>query len=369
MKNLETIVQNINLNKKIKIRLNSTTNNFGVFLDYTKNKVRERVFLNILISKSPKPTKQDMEQLYRAELIRDKKEIELFSNEAGFILQNKTSQADFIKYFEQAAEKKMLTSYHGSIKQLGLFLKQMKLPKTLPFRNIDNTFCVNFRDFLVDAVANPTAKTYLAVFKTTLNQAKTEGLIPDNPCNNIAIKLEEHKRGFLNEEELSKFINSETTDIEVKNAFIFSAQTSLRLGDIRALKFSDINNGFIYFKQQKTKGLLNIKISHLAQQIVEEQKAMNPNSEFVFELQKSRTCINNKLNKMAKSVGITKDVHFHMVRHTFATLALTKGVDIYTVSKYMGHNSVSTTEIYSNLVDHKINEVAEKINVDGKILD
>ena len=125
-----------------------------------------------------------------------------------------------------------------------------------------------------------------------------------------------------------------------------------------------INNCYVYFKQLKTKGLLHIKISNLAQKIIEEQKNKHPESEFVFLLQNSRTCINDKLNVIGDSVGIKKHLHFHMARHTFATSALTNGVDIYSVSKYMGHNSVKTTEIYSNLVNQKMNEVADKINID-----
>lgn len=359
------LVEELNRNKRIKLRLNKTAQHQGVLLDYSRNGVRERVFINVLLSLDECPSKLDKEQLYRADLIRNKKELELFSNAPGFVLQTRSSNADFIEYFKYVQKLNGLSSYLGSIKQLQEFLKSSNLPSELSFKKIDKNFCNKFRDYLIKVVANPTARTYLGVFRATLNKAKAENLIHENPCSGISIKLEAQKRGFLTEEELTAFINaSSTIDREVQNAFIFSAQTSLRLGDLRALKFSDIKNGYLYFKQQKTKGLLHIKISNLAQKIIVEQRKRHPKTEFVFELQKSRTSINDKLDKIGKSVSITKDLHIHMARHTFATLALTKGVDIYTVSKYMGHTSVATTEIYSNLVDQKMNEVADKINVE-----
>jgi site-specific recombinase XerD len=72
--------------------------------------------------------------------------------------------------------------------------------------------------------------------------------------------------------------------------------------------------------------------------------------------------INGKLE--TEQAGIKKHIHFHVSRHSWATLALTRGVDIYTVSKIMGHSSVAITEIYANLINKKRDEVADIINLE-----
>lgn len=65
---------------------------------------------------------------------------------------------------------------------------------------------------------------------------------------------------------------------------------------------------------------------------------------------------------MAKRAGIEKTITFHCSRHTFATMTLTAGGDIYTTSKLLGHTSVLTTEIYADVVMEKKTEAIQKLN-------
>ena len=62
--------------------------------------------------------------------------------------------------------------------------------------------------------------------------------------------------------------------------------------------------------------------------------------------------------------GITKNITFHCARHTYATLQLTLGTDIYTVSKLLGHKELRTTQIYAKVIDDKKKEAANKIKLD-----
>ena len=59
-----------------------------------------------------------------------------------------------------------------------------------------------------------------------------------------------------------------------------------------------------------------------------------------------------------------KHFTFHGFRHTFATLQLTSGTDIYTVSKLLGHKNVKTTEVYVRIVNELTKEPSEKIKLD-----
>ncbi|WP_420493249.1 tyrosine-type recombinase/integrase [Segatella copri] len=65
---------------------------------------------------------------------------------------------------------------------------------------------------------------------------------------------------------------------------------------------------------------------------------------------------------MGRIVGITKQISFHTARHTFVTMMLTLGADIYTTSKLLGHSRISTTEIYAKIIDKKKDEAMNLID-------
>ena len=73
--------------------------------------------------------------------------------------------------------------------------------------------------------------------------------------------------------------------------------------------------------------------------------------------------MNNDLRYWAASAGISKHITFHSARHTFATLQLTLGTDIYTVSKMLGHRELTTTQIYAKIIDEKKVEAVNRIKL------
>ena len=73
--------------------------------------------------------------------------------------------------------------------------------------------------------------------------------------------------------------------------------------------------------------------------------------------------IQEPLKEWLKEAGIKKHITFHCFRHTYATLQIAAGTDIYTVSKMLTHKNVSTTQIYADLVDAKKRESANKISL------
>ena len=63
--------------------------------------------------------------------------------------------------------------------------------------------------------------------------------------------------------------------------------------------------------------------------------------------------IERNLTKWMQNAKITKHITYHCSRHSFATMMLTLGADIYTTSKLLGHANVNTTSIYAKIVDQK----------------
>lgn len=84
----------------------------------------------------------------------------------------------------------------------------------------------------------------------------------------------------------------------------------------------------------------------------------------IFEGLQDPSWISRPIAKWIEAAGITKHITFHCFRHTYATLQLTLGTDIYTVSKMLGHKKVTTTQIYAKIVDEKKEAAADAIKID-----
>jgi integrase len=88
--------------------------------------------------------------------------------------------------------------------------------------------------------------------------------------------------------------------------------------------------------------------------------------QLVFEDLPDPSWISGPLKRWIKSAGITRNITFHCFRHTYATLQLAGGTDIYTVSKMLGHTNVKTTQIYAKVVDEKKQKATEAIKINIK---
>jgi integrase len=140
----------------------------------------------------------------------------------------------------------------------------------------------------------------------------------------------------------------------------------LRFSDIQKLvwsevQYSELEGYYLRFTQQKTKGVEVLPISEQAFKLLGERKEQNVK---VFEGLIYSAYMNVQLKQWLLKAGITKDITFHCFRHTFATLQLLHGTDIYTVSKMLGHRDLKTTQIYAKIVDEKKREAANRIKLD-----
>ena len=84
----------------------------------------------------------------------------------------------------------------------------------------------------------------------------------------------------------------------------------------------------------------------------------------MFEGLKYSAYLNKLLRNWIQSAGITKHITFHCFRHTYATLQLFNGTDIYTVSKMLGHKDLKTTQVYIKIVDAAKREATNRITID-----
>ena len=279
---------------------------------------------------------------------------------------------DWIKEFEELQRRRGVKSL-GATKRFYVSVQDFGRNPTL--KDIDKSFCLAYIDFLRNYTKKDgtdySVKSKFDMFEclnNAINTAIQQEILTANPVNKIdrseRIRRKESQRDFLTIDEVKRLIATPCDNPTVKQAYLFACSCGLRLGDVLNLKWKDIfedkgtwRASILMLKSQRP---LYIPLGEQARKWMPEQGEDGPN-EKVFKL--NRQTINENLQSWAKAAGITnKKVTFHTSRHTFATMLLTLGADIYTVSKLLGHTSVKTTQIYAKIIDQKKDDAVSLVD-------
>ena len=336
----------------------------------TERKTR-REYLGIYLKKTPK-TLQDrldnQEKLRIAEGIRSQREISILKDQYGFV-DKATAKMDFLAWYRAQVEKNnknwafaynYFSDYVGGQCTMG---------------EITIDLCKGFREYLLNArqqkhknkpLSQNSASGYYSTFRALLNIAYRDHLITENINDYLeAIEDTETRRDYLTLEELQRLADTPCPIAVLKNASLFSCLTGLRISDILALKWENIEQypdggACLRLKTEKTDTETTLPISAEALELCGK-----PGKGTVFRgLTPQMT--HYRLQQWIQAAGIEKHITFHCFRHTNATLLLDQGTDIYTVSKMLTHRNVSTTQIYTEVMDKKKREAAESITLKKK---
>jgi integrase len=244
--------------------------------------------------------------------------------------------------------------------------------KELTFADVTEKFCNGFKEYLITAVSinndilllKNSASSYFCKFKTVLRRAYKDGCLPIYLNDKIgSIGTDETRRNYLTIDELNKLVKAECSDQILKRAALFSALTGLRYSDIEKLTWKEVEligeDYILNFTQRKTGGVETLPISKQAAALLGGRDQVTPFAGLRYNAHR-----NILLKNWITSVGITKKITFHCFRHTYATLQLDAGTDIYTVSKMLGHRDLKTTQIYAKVVNKAKREAAERITLD-----
>ena len=297
--------------------------------------------------------------------------------EAELAVQNQRQQIDFIEYFLKVSKDRHRNGSQSIIvkwNRVGELLKLFTNNQPLPFSQINLSKAEEIRRFMLTApcggnkkgtVSHNTAATYYSIFKAGLKQAFIDGyLTVDISAKIKGIQDQESRREHLSVEELNILVETPCDRPILKRAALFSALTGVRHCDIQKLKWKEIQvvgeQVRLNFTQQKTKGVEYMPISEQAYQLCGEP---GKPEQLVFEDLPDPSWISGPLKRWIKSAGITRNITFHCFRHTYATLQLAGGTDIYTVSKMLGHTNVKTTQIYAKVVDEKKQKATKAIKI------
>ena len=404
--------QTVKLKELVRIRFKQLSNgNQSIYLEYYTGDVirkenyvggkRKYEFLKLYLI--PERTREDKAKneatLALAKAIQSRRIVEVQNDAHGFQNTNK-SRVNLLDYLEnigkQSAEqgsRNYARTVLNTVRALRLFRGDY-----IAFRDVDKEFLSEFTDYLRQMpkaskygvlktggrLSNNSVVSYYGTLRTAINRAYKEGIITVNPTKEFdfasKVRQEPSRREYLTLDELKTLINTECRHEIVKRAFLFSCLCGLRVSDIRKLRWCDLQRSSgrvrIEITMQKTKEPLYLPISDEALKWLPERSEAN-GSDFIFPLTHEGT-VNDTLQHWAKvagitkhisfhvagvtilrsgnRAGITKHISFHVARHTHATMMLTLGADLYTVSKLLGHKNIATTQIYAKIVDKKKEE-------------
>ena len=326
-----------------------------------------------------KPTKAqkklNAEAMEAAKVIRSKMLVDLAyeNNDLSGLSKKDKSDVDFIEYFRQQTDKRYESmNNYGNWDSVHKHLLAF-CPNGVPINQVDPKWLEDFKYYLKHTaktksnqpLSQNTLHSYFNKVKACLRTALREELILRNPTERVqGFKQGETKREFLTLEELKRVAKAECEIPQLKTAFMFSALTGMRWSDINKLTWSEIeysdqdDHWRIKFRQKKTQGIETLPIPKQARELLGEKG--NPEDR-VFMGLKYSAWHNLKLQQWVMRAGISKSITFHCARHTYATLQLTNGTDIYTVSKMLGHRELKTTQVYAQIIDQKKVEATNAI--------
>ena len=251
-------------------------------------------------------------------------------------VRNRNYVADFIKAHYKRKDISMLELVPDFIKEFSIYL--------MTERNLKQA----------------TAWMACMQLKGVIIRAHNNGLIPRNPFANFHMLPNIEERAYLTETELKelmthKFDNDNLTFC--RDVFVFASMTALSFVDIKELttdQIVDVNGEkWIVSKRHKTKVPFQVKLLPIPLEIIDRYRHIRTDNHVFGTCNYWSMC--KQLKTVIKECGIEKPISWHCARHGFATMALTNGMPIESVSRILGHTNITTTQIYAKITTEKLN--------------
>lgn len=196
--------------------------------------------------------------------------------------------------------------------------------------------------------------------KGIVTRAHDNGLLTRNPFAQFHISTNVAERAYLTEEELKTLMTHTFEDASLaycRDLFVFASLTAMSFVDMKELTSDNIRiiNGekWIVSHRHKTKVPFLVKLLDIPQQVIERYSSESADNHIFPNLNYWAMC--KLLKRVIALCGIQKPISWHCARHSFATLALSNGMPIESVSRILGHTKISTTQIYAKITTDKLN--------------
>lgn len=288
----------------------------------------------------------------------------LFTDWMAGVMQTKARNGQSLKRAE---------TFAAALRHLTTFLAGRRVR----LHEVDKPLLIDFIHYLRTTTnrrggtLNPSsAGVYFAAVVSTLQQACCDGLIDENPARRLSAEERKvlaspgprHTHLTIDEIKALQAVGHRRGK-DTLAAFLFACFTGLRFSDVATLRHTDIKTEgerrYIDKTMVKTRRHIVIPLSASAERWLPQSQ--DPNGGLVFCLPTFRW-VEICLKRMARDAGIAKDLTFHSARHTFATLQITLGSDLYTVSRLLGHSNIRSTQIYADIVGQKKLEAVSRFD-------
>lgn len=351
----------------------------SLYLDIYVNGKRSYEFLKLYLipETNPQAKVQNENTMRAANTIKLNRILEITNNKAG--LKNTSIRAkillkDWMETFRQAQEQKGVKDQkliHNTVHALTAYNINVAM------RDVNRDYIIGLTNFLRNDYRSPRGKklkdysiiNYLGCLRNALNMAVREDVIADNPIMKLSaqdkVKAPESQREYLTVEEVQQLEATDSPYPHIKQAFLFACYTGLRCSDVRSITWGKIvKDGEKYRLHTvmfKTRRPFYIPLSKKAMQWMPE-RGDKTDDDLIFENIPVQVNTKLYLQPWLDKAGITKPITFHCSRHTFGTMMLTLGADIYTTSKLMGHTKVEVTQIYAKIINKKKDDAVSLID-------
>lgn len=332
---------------------------------------------------------------------------------------SKETTGDFIAYAKKFAQRKRRINVQTGRRYDAIVSKLEKYTGgSLPFNDLSSvTWLKEYMDWLANVRKNGanTIHSNMRAIRAILYDAIKEGLFPQeqNPFFKLKLKQPKVSKTKLTYKEIKAFSKAETgSEFQemAKDLFLISFFTQgMRFRDVAMLRYKDYVDGCIRYEMNKTGNDMNVHLSPYAVKIIEKYRKEDADPfDFLFplidtrkvlrnlipinetltvkdllfddavtkekrEIQKEldrdisskNAYVNKEIKKVAKSVGINKNISFHVARHSYADIARSKKADLHDLSKSLGHSSLKVTEGYlKSLGNEATNSAAQTVYED-----
>ena len=276
---------------------------------------------------------------------------------------------NIIKYMDYLEYERKL-----SLNTLKSYLNDLK-----KFNNYFNSNILDLKydDILkyIQSVDKEDARTiahYITVINSFYDFLLDENIIKDNPCGNIVSpKVSKKLPVYLTEEEVNRLLDVKLlTPYDYRNKAMLELlyATGLRISELCNLKLTDldVHNCFVRVfgkgKKERLVPVTDLALKYLIKYVTEYRNIILKNkvSDYLF-ISNSLTNISRQgffkiIKKECQRAGINKNVSPHVLRHSFATHLLKHGADLRIIQELLGHEDISTTQIYAHLVNEKLKD-------------
>lgn len=354
----------------------------GKYWNASGGRCKSRTAQALCVNSELDRIESDIIHIFRRMEFQETLSLEKIRNEYLGLDRPKHSFMEFYKQFVEDAKNEIGTvrsyasyqKFNVLLKHFTNFLLKKYNRKDIMLAELNYGYISAFESYLKTEAgqSHNTTMRQMRNFKTVIIKACKLGLLEHDPFVDFKFKFKQVDRGFLTDDEIKRLIQKDFSIQrleQVRDIFVFSCFTGLAYIDVKHLTSEHIieldSKQWIMIRRQKTDVPTTVLLLQVPKMILAKYKGVDPKGHLLPVLSNQK--MNAYLKEIADLCGITKNLTFHIARHTFATMALSKGVPVESISRMLGHTNIRTTQIYAKITNKKIE--ADMLDLSSKLTD